>query len=306
MPRGASLSYYPPRDPELTASLFISGTVFGAVISFVAACAPAPAERLARRQGAITNGQAHGGHLSVGPLRSPNPPGPSSYVCTATLVGRQTAIAAAHCMRSQRMEFTIGGAVFTSYSALVHPQYRVGSPQHDLGLLLLSGAPQVTPSSISLAAPSTGLAIALIGYGETLQPGDSRDKRITSNTVARVQEATFDVVGGSGDGGNACFGDSGAPGLTSVEGQEAVAGIVAEVQGSCASTVLARVDVDADWLEASSGGDIELLRPGESTGGCALLPAAGRATHDGARGALAAALSLLTFALGAALRRRAG
>jgi hypothetical protein len=165
-----------------------------------------------------------------------------------------------------------------TYRTVLHPRYKRGLTDHDLGVYLLSSAPPVTPVKIASWAPSAGEAVTLVGHGETEAGGGSEVKRLATNTIAGVQELIFRVEGRGGDAGNACPGDSGTPGFTTGEGgQEALAGVVTKVLG-CDDTTLTRLDAHMDWLKEAAGGDLELLEaPGEpESEGCGYLPAPAR------------------------------
>jgi hypothetical protein len=231
--------------------------VFAAVVLLSACQAPVTIDEgtVAGRQSAIVNGQVYNGHPSVGRLQIG-----MGGLCTATLVGKKTVLTAAHCIKpGSSHTFHVGGQSYTAAQTIRHPQYNGYSLTNDIALVLLQSAPPITPSAIATSNPNVGLQVTLVGYGVTSENGtDSGIKRIAKNTIAQMSATKVVFLGSGGDTGNTCYGDSGGPAFSTLNGSEVVVGVTSGGSPPCGSDgVDTRVDAFQSWLVQSSGGDIQ-------------------------------------------------
>lgn len=137
--------------------------------------------------------------------------------CTATLVGSNCAITAAHCGddgQTGRLELFDGSSV--RFTVIQMPQYN--SPNHDLSVLRLHDSVDVPFAEVGLDHVFTnGQSILLAGYGCTTSSGTGGNDGILRIGPSRV-------VGHSGtdvvtqwieqNGAALCYGDSGGPMFT--------------------------------------------------------------------------------------------
>jgi uncharacterized protein (TIGR03382 family) len=160
------------------------------------------------RSAAIVNGQPETGFPAVGYLEM------GSGFCTASLIGRCTALTAKHCVTgsSSLDAFTVevpGLGEQRAFVASVDPH-----PSADLALVKLA-RPIVGVEPVALASPASGPsmleAVTLVGYGETSDGlGDYGLKRSTDTKIALLvaNQITFITAG---VWGGLCHGDSGGP-----------------------------------------------------------------------------------------------
>ena len=151
-----------------------------AATALLAGCGP---DR-GRRSLGITSGEADSGHPAVGLLIFSLSGGTAQDgACTATLVGSQTVLTAAHCAPYPNTAFVLDGKSYASAKNLAHPDYdHDASPYlYDLALVRLGEAPPVAALPVSAAAPAAGEAIRLVGFGETSQGAkDNNTKRVAA------------------------------------------------------------------------------------------------------------------------------
>ena len=208
-----------------------------------------------QRQAAITHGVPYNGHPAVGLLEVQNLGG-----CTATLVGKRTVLTAAHCIEPGAVHtFHAGGQAYKATVTLRHPQYNRQFLFNDIGLVFLASAPPIAAATITSTPPTVGLGVTLIGYGQTGETNyDDGIKRIATNTIARVDATTIAFLGSGGGIGNTCYGDSGGPAYSMVNGQEVIVGVTSSGTKPCGvDGTDTRVDTYKSWLTATAAGDIQ-------------------------------------------------
>ncbi len=202
----------------------------------------------------ITNGKPYSGHPSVGYLSIGG-----AGLCTATLVGKQTVLTAAHCIHQGASHiFYIQGSSYPAKAVVQHSGWNSQQLSNDIGLIRLSGAPPVTPSIVSQQSPYPGLKLTLIGFGKTSSyTNDAGTKRIATNNVKQVTSTRFTFAGTGGSIGNTCKGDSGGPAFATLGGKEVQVGVTSAGATPCGTMgVDTRVDAYYNWLKNQSGGDL--------------------------------------------------
>lgn len=243
---------------------------------------PAPSARLAAE---INNGVLTSDHPSTGLFNT------GFGTCTATLIGCQTAVTAAHCVCSQPPCNPVpNGEVYFQHSGIypvvgvsVNPGW-AGLGREDLAVLRL-GAPVagVQPSRLNtVGKPAVGVSTLLAGFGTT-PTGPEGLKRsglavLASCLIPNPLGLCYDFVapiGAPGTDSTACPGDSGGPMFVSSGGTLLLAGATSGGVGPGAADCTAPVQgVFSDvfsarpWIEGQAAGDL-----GQTT--CGGLPSAG-------------------------------
>lgn len=242
--------------------------------------------------------------------------------CTATLIGCQTALTAAHCVcppgsnGSSCVPLSPPGLLFFQHSGFygissvaVHPGWV--SPggalgRHDLAVLRLSApVAGVQPTPLNLAAkPANGTQALLAGFGTTSsRPAGVKRAGLAVLTACDDPGAIalcydFEApVGPPGQDSTGCPGDSGGPLFTVQGGGLVLSGATSGGQGPGASNCTVPVqgvysDVFADraWIQAQAAGDL-----GQAS--CGGLPNAGSAAapYGGAAAILSASTPVANF-----------
>jgi len=238
------------------------------LLLFLGACGPQEeqehwiADHVSQRERTITDGQPYSGYPSVGLMKAQV--GGAIAMCTATLVGKRTVLLAAHCIKpGSPHNFTLHTGQYQVSQAIRHSSYNASTIENDIGLLILSKEPPITPSVVSQTAPHSGLKITIIGYGITSSyRKDSGVKRMAVNNVATVYSTRF-TFNGTGNGiGNTCDGDSGGPAFAILSGKEVQVGVTSAGAKPCGKTGIdTRVDAFYSWLKTTSNGDLWQGKP---------------------------------------------
>lgn len=188
--------------------------------------------------------------------------------CTATLIGPQHLVTAAHCLRDVRAasDLRIGfgpeGKIIDDFKVLgfrVHPQFTSIAADgkgmrdqafNDVGVIAFSGKLKSGMSPVALAQPEhlfSGMKLILSGYGAY----GSNDKTQRPLSTTRLQLASYradyrELQLEAGTGKGACFGDSGGPSFIEGEG------------GSCLflAGAIAGPGRDTDFTCESGGGTL--------------------------------------------------
>jgi hypothetical protein len=248
----------------------------------------------------IVNGMLTSSFPSVGLLAVP------FHGCTATLIGCQTALTAAHCICldpssgnllngsdcnasadvqavSRRFLLQHGGK-FEVSRVEADPDFAY--PDHDLAVLHL-GQPVtgIAPSAINtLREPTLGTPATIVGFGY-----DSRAigglKNFGRVALARCSASGLspghlcwefkNPLGSPGSDSTTCFGDSGGPLFAESSAGSLLSGVHSGANGAAAATcsppqeaIDADVFSDSAWIVAQGGDDL-------GTAACGGLPAAG-------------------------------
>jgi V8-like Glu-specific endopeptidase len=225
--------------------------------------------------------------------------------CTATLIGSQWLLTAAHCVdpteagvpQAYVAHFFVGGDVALSGSTYVvdaitvHPDYDKTYVENDIAVVhIASPATGTTPIAYNTANITSGSAITWVGYGVNanahVNPDGTGDgdgggtKRYAYGAIASVgptaysynRNASYQLT---------CFGDSGGPDLVGSTGNEKVIGVHSTVRSSSDQSACdidgqsTRVDAYSSWIAnvMAGGGPITCNIAGGSCGSqaCAIV-----------------------------------
>ena len=220
--------------------------------SFVIACATslAAAAPLASAQ-PVTNGSAEADDRAVVAMLNAN----GQIICTASAIGRHTAITAAHCVAG-RDPLTLSvffgpvvggnGITIPISDARPHPGFDPGG--RDVAMLTLRAPAQAVPADLAgdVDASLVGTKFRVVGYGVTGQNND--DAGIKREGTARIASVQAEEVIAVPDPSLPCPGDSGGPLLLD---SGAIAGVVSRVDSMCNDhAVYTRLDVAREVLIA--------------------------------------------------------
>jgi hypothetical protein len=165
--------------------------------------------------------------------------GSTSAFCTGTLVSPSVVLTAAHCVDmfsadpSAAIFFgadTGGSGTRISVTDKVQDLGWTGSlGNHDIAMLLLQ-FPQdpdfiVPMNNVSPLSDEIGSAYRHTGFGVYENGADADGKKRTGTTTISGVSGSGDVVYSGDDDVTICYGDSGGPGMITVDGIEYVAGI---------------------------------------------------------------------------------
>ncbi|MBK8482662.1 MAG: S1 family peptidase [Proteobacteria bacterium] len=229
-------------------------------------------EGVASRAQAIVGGDVTDAYPAVGKLKATG----VTALCTATLVGRQTILTAAHCVFDYQHQtlatavtFTLEGragapgATFRGLGVKVHPLYVANDRLtiHDVAVVKLDGPPAVAPITVSVTVPPALETIEVVGYGVTA-PETTPDGqlRVTRGAVGPLMPTYFDLSA-TGEG-SFCHGDSGGPAFA--DGAHLLQiGIHSHLTGGTGVKCSGRgrdmrVDAYAQWIQQAADGDVAL------------------------------------------------
>lgn len=225
---------------------FVIGMIFG-----LAACGGPPPEQLGEASSAIVNGNLDVGDPAVGRAGG----------CTATLIGRRTALTSAHCGASgyslELRLYPCGSAVcqmpFTG-TFIADPDYSGdGDWDHDIGVIVfnqdISAATGIVPLRIAGTAHE-GDRAWLVGYGRT-NPDDPNSgglKHGGYTSIGDTHDQTYDYDDTSQAYG--ADGDSGGPAIQAYT--DCVVGVFGGIDsgfwGLDTDWELTRTDTKLGWI----------------------------------------------------------
>jgi V8-like Glu-specific endopeptidase len=225
--------------------LLCVASLVGSLSAVLHGCAADTAEiedGTSSEESGIIHGEITTAHPAVGHVDS----------CTATLVGRRTALTAAHCVKQGEFYPFCAGRICVGGTAYVHPDYRRTTTfRHDVAVLRLTHdfteRSSVEPVRLAATAPSRGAWLTLVGYGCSERRGEvgSGKKREGAAYIAAVDAASYQMAGPA----RICKGDSGGPSFNHEDSQCQV-GVhsyyLPPILGS--RDVDMRVDVHVPWI----------------------------------------------------------
>ncbi len=145
--------------------------------------------------------------------------------CTATIVGRNVIITAAHCAATNaESTFKLGGK---TYRAKMTRSPLYPGKDHDINLGVVSeNLPgEIWPVSIGGIAEK-GTSLTILGYGCTQVGGTGGNDGILRRGDSQITGfSNYDFVSKKAGGGALCYGDSGGPAMTEERGSLVLLGI---------------------------------------------------------------------------------
>ncbi|MCA9623635.1 MAG: S1 family peptidase [Myxococcales bacterium] len=241
-----------------------------AMVGLLAACG-GDQEPIHHDTAAIVGGEVTTGDPAVMLLVAYPPDHLTLELCTASLVGPDLLLTAAHCVDPlTHPDHSYG--LFTGHdasayptvntlvpqlrevaSAELHPGYQREAPfEADIALVTLAEPLAVAPLFVRrtpLDESVIGAPVRIVGYGAaTYGEIDPRRRSATTEVVALGASDTVEI----GDlEHRACVGDSGGPALIAAAGVEMIFGVdsYSDIQGCLEPAHYRRTDVYADFLE---------------------------------------------------------
>ena len=195
---------------------------------------------------AVTNGSGDPGDPAVVALVGSD----GAVLCTASVIGPHTGIAAAHCFsgppaRTMRVFFgndvASGGAFSSVADAKQHPAFDLTTFANDVAMFTFRDASPVAALSLDTRTIDTslvGTTFDAVGYGTTGSAADSGTKRAGTVRISDVGPAQITTVP---DPAQPCRGDSGGPMLIT---PDAVTAVVSHGDVACTDhAIYQRIDV---------------------------------------------------------------
>lgn len=248
-----------------SSSLLLCVVCIATGAGLLTACADTAEPVLATRLQAIVNGTrapsvtnlSPGEEMAIGYIANAS----GSPFCTATLIDRDVAVTAQHCVEGtyaiDEMKFGMGDP--NNPDALIQVHSAPYHGDNDIALLFLSEdavnrVPSAEPIPFMRATPSSslvGTTVEAAGYGDTL--GSEDGKFYVTVELTEIQDDWL-VVNGHGQRG-ICFGDSGGPLFIHVDnGEPVIAGVESHGDSSCVDQDFeTRLDQNADWIDTQMG-----------------------------------------------------
>jgi secreted trypsin-like serine protease len=178
---------------------------------------------------------------STAALYEPSPDGRGGALCTASLIGKDVAVTAAHCVTpGSKPVLLFGGDVHSPdtikrqvTASLVNPAYgtKPGMDQGDIALVKFGGgvpvgyAPVKTMTSDTAIQRGTTATLAGFGISNSKTKEGAGVLRKTDVTVENPRKGKSEMVLDQTHGHGACHGDSGGPAFVKQGGKMVLAGV---------------------------------------------------------------------------------
>ena len=206
-------------------------------------------------------------------LFSPSPDGHSGALCTASILGRDSALTAAHCVSSkgQKPVLIFGNDVHSASTekrrvtrVAVNPRWDAaqgqGMDQGDIALVKFQGGLPAGYRPVAMMPSGqdvrSGEPVVLAGYGiaNAAQKSGSGVLRKTTVTVDQPRAKKSEMILDQSHGKGACHGDSGGPAYVKRAGKTVLAGVTnrsypASAPDDCAHQVVyTKVNAYQKWI----------------------------------------------------------
>ena len=196
----------------------------------------------------------------------------ASRYCSATLIGGETVLTAAHCVLDPenevdpdtcRFRFTAPhtGSIGVDEIA-IHPRWKGAYDNfktHDLAVLHLEGlALGAHTEVLGGVGPFEGDEIEVVGYGNAAYD-DPSTGGVLRSAVTSVTEVADEYYGYTTDkGGSICNGDSGGPTFQRVHdtSERRLVGVHSSVRDECSKSFDTRIGAHLGWILEAGGDDI--------------------------------------------------
>ena len=195
-------------------------------------------------------------------------------ICSAVLIGANTALTAAHCVLEDRPRKLIFSPDATALGAPMRPVDRVALPPDldrkrlvtlprlkdlaDIAVLHFTGElpPGYHPAALLSNSESIadGQAVMIAGFGVS-DPSLNQSSGVLRQTQVRVLDRAYAATEIQLDAshGGSCYGDSGGPAFVRVDGRLAVLAIDNWGQGPCNQfSIYAAVAAHLDWISTTA------------------------------------------------------
>ncbi len=228
---------------------------------------------------------------STAALFSPSADGKSGALCTASVIGKNVAVTAAHCITpgGPAPVMLFGGDVHSPDTAkravtgtVVNARWRghagKGMDQGDIALVKFHGglpvgyAPITPASSDAAIAKGTPATLAGFGISDARTHAGAGVLRKTEVAVANPRRGKTEMILDQSHGHGSCHGDSGGPAFIREGGKTVLAGVTnrsypARAPDDCAHQVVyTKVSVYRSWIKKgearlrAGNGDSELSK----------------------------------------------
>jgi secreted trypsin-like serine protease len=198
------------------------------------------------------------------------------HFCGGALIRSDWVVTAAHCLRGSpvgemvarigSIDRTRGGEVSGVVGVLAYPGYDGSRAGGDIALVHLASPVKAKPIQLGVGA-QPGITSRLLGWGQTC-PSEGGcgnpvvlqqlDTQIIASTSCRGIDGSDEFcVDSPGGVSGACYGDSGGPQVTEVDGRWVLLGVTSRAGGSnptcaLAPTIYTAVEPYAQWLNQNS------------------------------------------------------
>ena len=238
------------------------------------------ADEIGTRQQSIINGEVTGDYPSTGLLLFSDNFETATVGCTATLIGCQTVLTAAHCVCPEdvysgtcavqpRGLFFQHAGYYEVAEINVHPDYRRLSNsalEHDIAVITLTEPVSgIEPTPIQMEQPALGPA-TIVGFGRT-------SESLHDYGVKRTGTAQLTACDGNeSDAQHLCWrndsllcqGDSGGPLFVGEGDAMTIAGVSSYVYGCTGKSVDMNVSASTDFILEIGGDDVGASRCDEA------------------------------------------